>query len=152
MRLGVAAALLVTVALAAPAPPPDPLIGQAQAAPPEFAADALLRVAEKTKLTPEGKIELLEEAFRLAQSAHFPIPYRSFRAESDSLAATRNQAYRLHLDTLSLQVRAARALLPSPPEKPRQYFELIRLPQLPQLTCADALIPDVAGFYDLLGH
>lgn len=150
MRLSALAALL-TVALAA-APPPDPLIGQAHAATPEFAADALLRIAEKAKLTPDGKIELLEEAFRLAQSAHFSIPYRSFRAESDSLAATRNQAYRLHLDTLSLQTRAVRALLPIAPAKARQYFELIRLPQLPALTCADALIPDVASFYDLLGQ
>jgi len=152
MRLSVAAALLATVALAAPPPPPDPLIGQAHAAPPEFAADALLRIAEKAKLTPEGKIELLEEAFRLAQRAHFSIPYRSFRAESDSLAATRNQAYRLQLDTLSLQARAVRALLPIAPAKARQYFELMRLPQLPQLTCAGALIPDVATFYDLLGQ
>jgi hypothetical protein len=150
MRLSALSALLATAVFAAP--PPDPLIGQAHAAPPEFAADALLRIAEKAKLTPEGKIELLEEAFRLAQSAHFSIPYRSLRAESDSLAATRNQAYRLHLDALSLQTRAVRALLPIAPAKARQYFEQIRLPQLPELTCADALIPDVSSFYDVLGQ
>jgi hypothetical protein len=151
MRFSFAVALLATGILAA-APPPDPLVGQAHAAPPEFAADALLRIAEKAKLSPEGKIELLEEAFRLAQSAHFPIPYRSFRAESDSLAATRNQAYRLHLDTLSLQARAVRALLPLDPAKARQYFEQIRLPQLPELACSDALIPDVSSFYEVLGQ
>jgi hypothetical protein len=151
MRFTVAVALLATAGLAAP-PPPDPLVGQAHAAPSEFAADALLRIAERTKLSPEGRIELLEEAFRLAQSAHFPIPYRSFRAESDSLAATRNQAYRLHLDTLSLQARVVRALLPIDPAKAREYFEQIRVPQLQELTCADALIPDVSSFYDVLGQ
>src|SRR5450755_1798475 len=152
MRLSFLAAVMATAALGAPAPVPDPLVGLAHAAPPEFASDALLRIAEKATLTQDAKIELLEEAFRLAQSAHFSIPYRSFRAESDSLAATRNQAYRLHLDALSLQTRAVRALLPLAPAKARQYFEQIRLPQFPALTCADALIPDVASFYDVLGQ
>src|SRR5271165_4393258 len=149
MRL-FAIAVILSPAFGAPAQ--DPLIGQAHAAPPEFAADALLRIAENAKLAPAAKIELIEEAFRLAQSAHFPMPYRSFRSESDSGAAVLNQAYRLHLDALSLQSRAVRDLLPLAPAKARQHFEEIRFPELPALTCADALIPDVASFYEVLGQ
>ncbi len=132
--------------------PQDPLIGQAHAAPPEFAADALLRIAENAKLSPAAKIELIEEAFRLAQSAHFPMPFRSFRSEYDSSAAVLNQAYRLHLDAQSLQTRAVHDLLPLAPLKARQHFEEILFPQLPDLTCADALIPDVGSFYEVLGQ
>jgi len=134
------------------APPQNPLIRLAHAAPPEFAADALLRVAENAKLAPEAKIELIEEAFRLAESAHFSLPYRSFRTESDSRTAIQNQAYRLHLDQLSLQTRAVRDLLPLAPAKARRHFEEIRFPQLPALACADALIPDPASFYEVLGQ
>lgn len=149
MRL-FAIAVILSPAFGAPAQ--DPLIGQAHAAPPEFAADALLRIAENAKLSPAAKIELIEEAFRLAQSAHFPMPFRSFRSESDSGAAVLNQAYRLHLDALSLQSRAVRDLLPLAAAKARQHFEEIRFPELPALTCADALIPDVASFYEVLGQ
>lgn len=151
MKRWVVAVLVLNAGLFAAAPQ-DPLIGLAHSAPPEFAADALLRIAEQAKLAPAAKIELIEEAFRLAQSAHFLMPYRSFRTESDSRAAVQNQAFKLHLDSLSLQTRAVSDLLPLAPAKARQHFEEIRLPPLPALTCADALIPEVSSFYDALGQ
>jgi hypothetical protein len=143
--------LAAACVFAAPAPVPDVLLEQARAAPPEFAADALLRLAESGKRTPEKRIALMEEAFRLAQSAHFQMPYRSFRNGTDSREATQSQAYRMRLDALSLETRAVAALVPLDPAKARQYFEEIRVPQLPALTCSDNLIPEAGSFYQVLG-
>ncbi len=46
----------------------------AAAAPPEFAADALLRIVESGKLADKNaRRELVEQAFQLAASAKFPV-------------------------------------------------------------------------------
>src|SRR5258707_10907055 len=94
-----AAPLFLTIAIvsfaqsAEEAPRKDPLrtlADSAMAAPPELAADLLIRIAESPKVANKAfKIELLERAFALAPSAKFKLRfYRSFgrgsQTDSDS--------------------------------------------------------------------
>jgi hypothetical protein len=60
----------------------ESLVRDARAAPPEFAADALLRLAASKSVDPDWKRELLEEAYLAAYSA--PLSYSPAR-----VAATR---------------------------------------------------------------
>src|SRR5580692_11093315 len=112
MRL---AALLLIPALfgAEPAKLPEPLrsISElAAAAPPEFTADALLRIVESGQLAdPNARHELIEHAFQLAGSAKFSVRMVGVTGTTtDTASGSLNQAYGLKLDVLSLQSRAVR--------------------------------------------
>jgi hypothetical protein len=123
------------------------------AAPPEFAADALLRVIESGKITDRGaRRDLVEQAFRLAAMATFPI---RMHGVANSLADTRpgflSRAYDLKLDSLSLESRAVRDMLPIDPAKARELFLTVPRPALAKLTCDDPLVYDVSDFYQALG-
>src|SRR5258706_418799 len=113
------AASLVLTAVCFAQSPKDPLrtlADTAMAAPPELAADLLIRIAESPKVTDKAfKIELLEWAFALAPSAKFKIRLwgtfgRGSTTDSDTGALF--AALMDGLDTLSLQSRVVRAMLP----------------------------------------
>ena len=125
----------------------------AHGAPPEFAADALLGLAESGKIArKEDRQALIEEAFRLAGSTQYRMPLRALPGyDSDSRPAFLNQAYRLKLDALSLQTRAVRGMLAIDKPKARALFGEIAAPALPALSCDDALVPDAGDFYQVLG-
>jgi hypothetical protein len=135
---------------------PEPyqsIVELAHAAPPEFAADALLRVIESGKIANrDARRDLVEQAFRLAAMAKFSV---RMRGVAGSLADTRpgflSRAYDLKLDSLSLQSRAVRVMLPVDPSKARELFQTIPRPALAKLTCDDALVYDVSDFYQALG-
>ena len=124
----------------------------AHATPPEFAADALLRLEESGKIANhEARLALLEEAFRFAAGVQYRMPLRALPGyDSDSRTAFLNLAYRLKLDALSLQTRAVRDLVSVDKPTARELFGEIARPALPPLTCDDALVPDVADLYDAL--
>jgi hypothetical protein len=135
---------------------PEPfqsLADMAGAAPPEFAADALLRIVESNKLADRGaRRDLIERAFGLAASAKFPVRMQGVaRTITDTASGSLNQAYGLKLDALSLQSRAVRDMLLLDPAKARELFGEIPAPALPPLTCDDALVYDPADFYQVLG-
>ena len=125
----------------------------AHGTPAEFAADALLTLEESGKIAKhDDRIALLEEAFGLARSAQYHMPLRALPGyDSDSRPAFLNQAYRLKLDTLSLQTRAVRGLLALDKSKARALFGEIAAPMLQPLTCDEALVPEVGDFYQALG-
>jgi hypothetical protein len=154
MRL--AALLLVQVFLSAqPAKLPEPLrsiADLAAASPPEFTADALLRIVESGQLADRNtRRELVEHAFQLAASAKFPVRMVGVTGTTtDTASGSLNQAYGLKLDVLSLQSRAVRDMLPLDPSKARDLFGQIVKPPLAPLTCDDALVYEPSDFYQAL--
>ena len=148
--------LFLAAALLADTPKlPEPyqsIVELAQAAPPEFAADAVLRVVESGKIADRNsKRELLEQAFRLAGSARFSVRMRGVPGSIlDTRSGNLSTAYDLQLDTLSLESRAVRDMLPVDAAKARELFQNIVKPTLPTLTCDDALVYDVGEFYQTL--
>ena len=87
------------------------LIADARAAPAEFSADALIRLAGFPQIRTATKIALLDEAFQRAHSAR--DEYRlSARPElpDDSRQVAQRQAYATGLNRVSLQSRAVQQL------------------------------------------
>ena len=128
MRLRLSALLLIPDVVAAePAKLPEPfqsIRDLADAAPPEFTADALLRIVESGKLADKAaRRELLEHAFQLAASAKFPVQMQAAQGTTtDTRAGSLSDAYALKLDALSLQSRAVRDMLPLDHAKARELF------------------------------
>jgi hypothetical protein len=135
---------------------PEPyqsIVDLAGAAPPEFAADALLRVVESNKITKrDAKRDLVEQAFRLAAMAKFQIRMHGVAGTLvDTRSGYLSRAYDLKLDALSLQSRAVRDMLPLDSAKARELFQEIPRPALAPLTCYGPLFYDVSDFYQTLG-
>jgi len=146
-------ALILLPALAAAAGPSleiQSVIDLAQGAPPEIAADALIRIAALDQLPKERRVDLLEQAFGLAPFAPQPYKRRSALARAIGPAGFLNRVYEQDLDTLSLQLRAIEGLLPLAPQKARQLFLGIAPVILPQLSCDDFLVYDIDRFYAVL--
>jgi hypothetical protein len=157
MPLRIILAIFGTLLLTAePLKLPEPyqsIVDLAHAAPPEFAADALLRVVESGKIAdPEARRDLVTQAFRLAASAKFKVRMRGLPGGiADTRSGYLGQAYDLKLDALSLQSRAALDMLAIDKPTARELFLEIPRPALPALTCDDALVYDPSDFYVTLG-
>src|SRR6202453_2775281 len=124
----------------------------AAAAPPEFTADALLRIVESGQLADRNaRHELIEHAFQLAASAKFPVRMVGVTGTTtDTASGSLNQAYGLKLDVLSLQSRAVRDMLPLDPSKARELFGQITKPTMARLSCDDALVLEPSEYYQAL--
>ncbi len=148
--------LLVPALFAAgPIKLPEPLRSLsdlASAAPPEFAADALLRIVESGRVADRNAGRaLVEQAFQAAASASFPVRMQAIAgAATDTESGSLNQAYALALDALSLQSRAVRAMLPLDRALARDLFGQIVRPTLAPLTCDDALVYKPDDYYQAL--
>jgi hypothetical protein len=129
----------------------DALLDAARAAPAEFAADAMIRIAGLDRLEKARRIELLEEAFQRASSAQQPYKRHAVFARAGSPSGFLNRAYGQDLDAMSLRLRAIEALLPLDARKARDLFLQMPPPKTPPLKCDDFLIYDVGRFYDTLG-
>jgi hypothetical protein len=135
---------------------PEPyqsLADLARGAPPEFTADALLRIVERGKLSdPNARRQLIEEAFRNAGASKFTVRMQGLPGTTtDTASGSLSHAYSLKLDILSLQSRAVRDMLPVNPVNARKLFGDIAHPTLAQLSCDDAVIYDLSDFYQTLG-
>ncbi|MGD0295857.1 MAG: hypothetical protein ABSE86_02005 [Bryobacteraceae bacterium] len=135
---------------------PEPyqsIVELSRAVPPEFAAEALLRVVESNKITnKDAKRDLVERAFRLGAMAKSRVRMHGVAGTTvDTRSGYLSRAYDLKLDALSLQSRAVRNMVTIDPAKARELFLEIPRPALPQLTCYDPLFYDVADFYQALG-
>ena len=134
---------------------PEPirsLADLARSAPPEFSADALLRLVESGKIADAGASRsLTEDAFRLAASARFPMRKRHLPGTTlDTRAGSLAQAYALKLDALSLQSRAISDMMRVDPAAARKLLLEIPPPHFEPLSCDDALFYDVSDFYAAL--
>jgi len=130
---------------------------EAEAAPPEIASDALIKLASSARIADTAwKKELLERAFVLAGTASLQVRKKTapnVSAFADNSAEYLSQAYGLELDALSLRVRAVRAMLSIDAGRAREMFE--QTPpklSLPALSCKDSMVYDVSDFYALAGE
>lgn len=129
----------------------ESVIIDAKTARAEVAADALLRIADLELIRDrQSKRELIEDAFRRAAGAQQPVKRKFWSGVIDSRPGYLAKAYDLDLDRLSLEIRAVRAMLAVDKQLGRELFTQIPEPQLPTLSCDDALAYDVSGFYDTL--
>ena len=149
-------ALLFTAMPAEIAKLPEPyqsLAELARGAPPEFTADTLLRIVERGRLSDQdARRALIEEAFRSAAAAKFPVRMQGLPGTlTDTASGSLSRAYTLQLDVLSLESRAVRDMLPLDPAIARKLFGDIARPGLAPLTCDDALVYDLSDFYQALG-
>ena len=140
---------------AADQPPHDPrielLVTDAYAAPPEFAADALLRIAGSARVTDrEWKRQLLDEAFLRAYQA--PEAYRrtSARIPPESRQGAEVQAAETGLNRITLQARVVQLMATFAPARARELFEWMNLDVAPA-TCASPLVPAVDEYYLTMG-
>ncbi|HJQ34323.1 MAG TPA: hypothetical protein VJ866_19240 [Pyrinomonadaceae bacterium] len=125
--------------------------------PPEFAADALLRIAQSGRVTDRRwRRELLEEAFRFAADAQQPVR----RADAvippfsvDTPAGYASYAYDNRLDALSLRTRVIAAMLKLDARRARELSKEAQAKlSLPPLNCADYLVYDVSDFYETVAE
>ncbi len=145
-----AAALAATTE--APKLPPDldHIVQLANACPPEFASDALLRVAAVTTVEKTLRLELIDRAFHLAPSAQFHTPVTVVWRIPDTSAAMIAAAAKLNLDTLSLQARAIRLMLQLDKKAARQLFLEMNVPAIEPVSCDQTYVPEVAPLYQSL--
>jgi hypothetical protein len=154
-----AVALQVTPPAEPPRAPAMPkkvveLVDRARSVPPEFAADALLRIAESDAVKDQAaKKELIEEAFRKAGGAQEPMKRRGLTpGGGDTRVSFQARAFAQDLDALSLQSRAVIDMVKVDKRKARELFSRIPTPHVPKLTCADTLLYDVSAFYEALAE
>jgi hypothetical protein len=122
--------------------------------PPEIAADALLQLVESGgTLERSSKIDLIVRAFELAKLAQNPVKERlgTPGVSTDTQAQSREMAFRLNLDRLSLQSRSVKAMLAVDRRKARALFEGMDFPELVPLGCEHVLVYDPTPFYQTLG-
>ncbi len=156
-------AILLGVALTAtaqqherPRLPPEieALRNAAPGAPPELAADILLKLVE-WGLVPSkpDRLELIEQAFQFASAAKYPFAQTAAVDEArhtDSAPGLRVGALEHGFSAIGLRCRAVRAALPLDRAKAVQLFERITVGPFPALTCRDALVPSLNEYYTTL--
>ena len=125
------------------------LVEKAHAAPPEFAASTLLRVADSSSITePAWKIELIEEAFRLAARVQHPVRKKLVKGVAlEGRTSSLSWAYQQNLDRLTLESMAVERMLRLDKKKALNLFSEIRIPKLIQAECSDFLINDTTPYF-----
>ncbi len=134
----------------------EKILDAAQSAPPEITADLKLKLVEKGLIkSKETRIRLLHEAFDLASSATFKLPltitHAGASSQTDSDSGQLYFAALLQMDALSLQLRAVGELARSDPKAALDVFRSIPNPQIPALSCKDAMGYSLHLYYSTLG-
>ncbi len=132
--------------------PPDleRIVQLANASPPEFAADGLLRVAGVSKIDKQLRMDLIDRAFHTAAGAQFHTPMIILTQTPDTSAGMVASAARLNLDTLTLQTRAVRSMLLLNSAAARQLFLEISQPAIDPPGCDQLMVPDLTPLYETL--
>lgn len=129
-------------------PAVETLVSDTRLAPPEFAADVLLRLAGSSRVADaEQRRELLEEAYLRAYAAS--ESYRRTAPSStppDSRQGAQATASATALTRVSLQVRAAELMASVDQARAREMFEWIDLDLVPG-SCDSPLVPAVDEYY-----
>jgi hypothetical protein len=130
----------------------ETLVADAAIIPPEFGADALIRISSLPRVDAAWRRELLEDAYMRAYAA--PEQYRratTRQLPSDSRQGAQAFAYATAPTRVTLQVRAVELMAFVDPLRARDLFEWIDLNLAPG-TCADPLVPAVDEYYAALGQ
>lgn len=129
----------------------ETFITYAQSVPAEFSADLLIRLVESGEIkNRKRRQELLIEAFYTAAKAQQPLKLAALPGSVvDSRSGYRANAFGLGFDSLSLQCRAIRALMPLNKQKARQLFDEIKL-KLDRLDCENSFAYDLDSFFDTI--
>ena len=127
------------------------VVDLAVAAPPEFAADALLRLVESGRVAnKESQKQLVETAFGFGARAQHPIQLVAAPGSgADTRAAYRASALRLKLDAVSLQARALGLMAGLDRGAARAMWARFARPSMEPVGCEAALVPDTTTLYDL---
>ena len=143
--------LLVLLAIE---PDVQSLLERAAALPPELNADVILRVLEAGKVNEsEKELELVEQAFRLAQQARLAAPLRyaaGVAPRTNSTIGTLAAASELKLDRLSLSERALDKMIALHPRLARDRFLSMEIAPPAAPSCNDALVPRFEPYFRLL--
>ncbi len=145
-------AILALLPTLAAGQPPD-LIDLARQAPPEFFADAVIKLVEAGK-APDAvqRRSLLIEAFDAAKHSQERMRLVAMPGlPSDSRAGLRDAAAMLGLDAYSLEARVAALLAQTDPGKARDLFLSIEPPDLKPRPCEDPMIDDASAYYEMAG-
>lgn len=129
----------------------ESFISYAQAVPAEFSVDLLIQLVESGEIrNAKRKQELLVEAFQTAAKAKEPLKVVALPGSAvDSRAGYRATAARVGFDTLSLQCRAIKALLPLNAKEARRLFTEMKLKSNP-VDCESTLAYEVDCFFATL--
>jgi hypothetical protein len=128
----------------------ESLITAARNLPPEFSADALIRISGLEGLSRAQRITLLEQAFGQAGKAQQPYRRRLAGAATPEPAAFLNKVNQQGLDGLDLELRAVEAILPLDAARARQLFQSIPPLKVPHVGCEEWMVYDVDLFYRVL--
>ncbi len=127
------------------------LIERARNAPPEIAADIIFQLLEANiAIGPGRKIQLLEELFDLSYNTQHKIKLRESIDSTDSRIGNLNYAYSLNLDSLSIQCRVVRLMIPIKRDRAVELFKRIQILDLDPLSCQDLMGYDISIYYDAL--
>ena len=126
------------------------LRGTARSAPPEYTTDILFRVARSPKVPDPIKEELLHEAFTLARLVQHPLCLGGTSHTTDTRSFNLEMAMDVALDSLSIQCRAIRALLPLDRERAVELFRSLPEPEVPVGRCEDRNVIDLTRYYQTL--
>jgi hypothetical protein len=140
------------VSEAAPVKYRDPelvrLIDELRAAPPEFAADSMIKLTPLPEIDDRWKVEILEEAFRIAFDAQYPYKMKHLsESQPETRTGYKSMAFDLKMDRLSLQLRAILNLIRLDPKKARSLWSEMRKLKLPSLRCQETLLYDINDYY-----
>ncbi|MBL8230369.1 MAG: hypothetical protein JNL98_17905 [Bryobacterales bacterium] len=126
------------------------LADAALAAPPELAADVLIRLAESKQISSKAlKLDLLERAFALAGAARYPLRLRGTAPWTDNREWALGSGLDRGLSTLGLRVRVLKEMIPLDGARARLLFGDIRVPPV-ALECKATLVPYPSEHYDLI--
>jgi hypothetical protein len=149
-------ALVMATAQERPKPAPEiqVLLDAAPTAPPELAADILLRLVDSGQIpSRDQRVELVETAFQMAGLAKFPYAQTAAverAGHTDSGPGIRWGALKGGFSKLGLQCRAVRAALALDKSKAIELFRQITVGPFPPLSCDDALAPSLTEYYETL--
>jgi len=124
------------------------ILNLARKAPPEFAADAMIRLASNEKLDTRARVKWLTEAFRRAAGAQHPLKLRASITRSGGTGGFLERAYQQDLDTLSLRLRVVQQMLPLDSAKATKLFLEIARPAVPPVRCEEIVVYDVGRYYE----
>ncbi len=131
------------------APSIQALVGSAQALPIEYASDILFDVIQAGRIAdPKWRLELLEDVFHRAPTAVNSYPQEDIGDPNDTVNDRQSAAYRLRLDSLSIQCRVVKMLAATSPRKAKELFNQIAPLHLTPRKCTEPMVYDVGIYFD----
>lgn len=124
---------------------------QAASTPPEFEADALLRISSASSVDDRWRKDLLELAFMRAYGAQESYRRIAFGVSPDSRQGAMAAALDSRLTQVSLQTRATQLMALVDPQRARELFQWIPA-GIERTPCEDELVPAIGEYYTTLSQ